>query len=234
MGRILRQPLKLIPASARVPIIQGKLRGTRWIVGSSNHGCWLGSYEQEKQELFAASLREKDVVYDIGANVGFYTLLASGCVGDAGRVYAFEPLPRNISFLKAHLNLNSIQNVQVFELALSDLNGEGTFDEASNCSMGRLSNSGSLKVPTATIDTLIAERRIAGPSVIKIDVEGAEAKVLKGARSMLEQHRPRIFLATHGPEVHEECCEFLQSLSYQLRAIGGGEVAKSDELLASC
>ncbi len=56
---------------------QGPLRGKKWIVGSSTHGCWIGSYEHKKQRTFWLSLRPNDVVYDIGANVGFYTLLAA-------------------------------------------------------------------------------------------------------------------------------------------------------------
>lgn len=64
-----------------VPVLQGSLRGRKWIVGSSNHGCWLGSYEWKKQRLFTRTVSSGDVVFDIGAHVGFYTLLASVLVG---------------------------------------------------------------------------------------------------------------------------------------------------------
>lgn len=56
VGRILRAPLRLVPSRATVPILQGRLRGKKWIVGSSTHGCWLGSYEWEKQRGFAAAV----------------------------------------------------------------------------------------------------------------------------------------------------------------------------------
>jgi len=58
IGKFLRFPLKLLPQNMIVPIIQGKLRGKKWIVGSSNHGCWLGSYEYEKQVLFSKIVQE--------------------------------------------------------------------------------------------------------------------------------------------------------------------------------
>ena len=80
-GRLLRLPLALIPPALAMPVLQGPLRGYRWIVGSSNHGCWLGSYEYAKQRLFAQMVRSGDVVFDVGANVGFYTLLAACRVG---------------------------------------------------------------------------------------------------------------------------------------------------------
>ena len=79
-GRLLRLPLALIPAVLPMPVLQGPLRGYWWITGSSNHGCWLGSYEYDKQRLFARMIRAGDVVFDIGANVGFYTLLAASRV----------------------------------------------------------------------------------------------------------------------------------------------------------
>ena len=79
------------------------------------------------------------MVFDIGAHVGFYTLLSSILVGPNGHVYAFEPLPRNLKYLKEHLRINKITNVHVFELAVSNLSGEGQFFEGPNSSMGRLS-----------------------------------------------------------------------------------------------
>lgn len=77
LGKLLRAPLQLIPADLVVPIIQGKLRGNRWVT----HGCWLGNYEYEKQRLLRNSVRPGSVCFDIGAHVGFYTLLMSRVVG---------------------------------------------------------------------------------------------------------------------------------------------------------
>src|ERR671919_200683 len=93
-GRLLRAPLNWIPSELSVPILQGALRGKKWVVGSSTHGCWLGSYEYAMRHLFERTVERGDIVYDVGAHVGFYTLLASVLVGPTGRVLAFEPLPR--------------------------------------------------------------------------------------------------------------------------------------------
>ncbi|MRS05344.1 FkbM family methyltransferase, partial [bacterium] len=76
IGKLLRVILKLIPAGTQVRIIQGRLKGRKWIVGSSVNGCWLGSYELDKQKLIEKTIQPGEVVYDLGANVGFYTLLS--------------------------------------------------------------------------------------------------------------------------------------------------------------
>src|SRR3989442_1960320 len=103
LGRALRFPLKLIPSDASIPILKGPLGGKGWIAGSSIHRCWLGYYEPAKQRAFSAAIESGDVVYDLGANVGLYSLLASFLVGPRGRVFSFEPVPRNLSFLRRHL-----------------------------------------------------------------------------------------------------------------------------------
>jgi FkbM family methyltransferase len=138
-----------------VRILQGPLRGKKWIVGSSNHGCWLGSYEYEKRRLFERALREGFTVFDVGAHVGFYTLLASVLVGAKGKVFAFEPLPRNLHYLKEHLRRNRVENVSVVEAAVSDRSGFAAFEEGLYDSGGHLAAAGRLRVPTVTLDELV-------------------------------------------------------------------------------
>ena len=198
LGRFIRYPLRCLPRNMVVPIIQGKLKGKKWIVGSSNHGCWLGSYENDKQILFASMVSEGAVVYDIGAHVGFYTLLASKLVGPRGKVLSFEPLPRNAHYLQEHLRLNSIENVTFIQSAISDKSGTAFFEEERSGYMGSLSSKGCIEVKTDCLDELIARGDFPAPECMKIDVEGAELSVLKGAESILADNRPTIFLATHG------------------------------------
>ncbi len=95
VGRLLRLPLRLIPPQSQFRIRSGPAKGLKWIVGTSDHGTWLGTYEFEKQQRFAELLSPGDVVFDLGAHAGFYTILASKRVGSMGHVFAFEPFPRN-------------------------------------------------------------------------------------------------------------------------------------------
>lgn len=167
LGKIIRFPLKFIPAGMEVPILQGKLKGKRWIVGSFNHGCWLGSYEYEKQTLFAKTITKGAVVYDIGAHVGFYTLLASEIVGQSGKVVAFEPLPRNLHYLNKHLSLNGCENVKIIEAAVAEESGVTFFTEGISSSMGYLQSTGDYEVEKAGLDNLVLDGKIPPPSILK-------------------------------------------------------------------
>jgi FkbM family methyltransferase len=232
LGKALRVPLSLIPKATVLPILQGPLAGKRWIVGSSNHGCWLGSYEYEKQRLLANLISTGDVVFDLGANVGFYTLLAAVCVGPRGRVLAFEPVETNVGMLRRHLALNRVTTVQIIQAAVSDTTGTAVFGPGSGPTTGRLSPDGAIQVPTVTLDNLVFEQATPAPQVIKIDIEGGEARALAGARRLIETHRPKIALATHGWEVHAACSSLLEAAGYRLTSIDGRPVGETDELLA--
>lgn len=228
LGRLIRLPLRFIPKDREVRIRRGPLKGAWWIAGSHTHGCWLGTYERDKVEAFAEVVRPGHVVWDIGAHVGFYTLLASRRVGPLGKVYAFEPLRRNLIYLLDHVLNNDARNVKVFELAVGDREGTASFDDSTYNShaMGRLSEGGRLQVEVIRLDDFAPREDLRPPSVIKMDVEGGEAAALRGMVETLRQYKPVIFLATHGPEVHRECVGFLQSLGYELTELGS-----SDELL---
>jgi FkbM family methyltransferase len=207
----------------------------RWIAGSAVHGCWLGSYESDKQDLFARTVQRGDAVYDIGANVGFYTLLSSVLAGPSGVVYAFEPLPRNIELLKKHLLLNHIANVQVIESAVADKPGTASFELSGSALQGKLGGdpaATSITVNVVSLDQIVAERNLRLPRLMKVDVEGAEYDVLVGAEHTIKSARPVIFLATHGADVHRRCCQWLRDHGYSLTALGGESVERTDEILA--
>lgn len=167
VGRVVRLPLRLIPKGSVVFVPYGKLRGSRWIVGSSNHGCWLGTYEHENQSVFAEAVHVGMTVYDIGAHVGFYSLLASRLVGEGGRVIAFEPFPENLTFLYEHLRLNRCNNVKVVEMALSDHGWVSRAVRGPSSSMNKLSASGDIEVHVTTLDEVVFGERLPLPDVIK-------------------------------------------------------------------
>jgi FkbM family methyltransferase len=215
-----------------VPILQGPLAGRRWIVGSATHGAWLGTYEYAKQRLFARSIQPGTVVFDLGANVGFFTLIAAIRTGTGGRVYAFEPLPRNVDFLRRHLDHNRIRNVEVVEAAVSDSSGSAAFEEFESPALGRLGRSGRLRIQTVTLDEMVLDNGLPLPDVVKIDIEGGERRALEGARRVLERRHPLIFLATHGAQVHASCCALLTGLGYAMSGINGESPNQTDEIVA--
>ncbi len=230
LAKIVRLPLRLLPRSAVVRIRSGELRGWRWIAGSSTNGCWLGTYERQVQQLFRQHVHAGAVVLDVGANVGFFTLLASRLAGPAGRVHTFEPLPRNLYYLERHVRLNSLTNVTVEALAVAATSGEAHFRTASHASMGGLRDDGNLHVITASLDDLLASGRIPAPDFIKMDIEGAEGAALRGAARLISGSPLTIVLSTHGYEQHELCWGILRSAGFRLELLRDG-TADGDYLI---
>jgi FkbM family methyltransferase len=232
LGKLLRFPLRFLPKDLAVPILQGRFKGMKWIVGSANHGYWIGSYEFQKRLLFERTIQEGSTVFDLGGFTGYYTLLASALVGPAGRVVVFEPLPRNLMYLHRHLALNKITNVTVIEAAVSDQNGTLSFQVGPSSAMGRLAEGGNLPVRAVSLDEMIESGELPEPQYLKVDVEGAEMQVLVGAARLIGRCHPTFFIDTHGKEEHMQCCHFLERLAYQLEAIDGKPLTESKEIYA--
>ena len=171
------------------------VRGSEY---SMSHEDWLRREALGKGgELFV----------DIGANVGTWALRASRSFD---KVIAFEPDPTANKILRINIALNRLSNIRVFRLALSDRNGEATFRGINprNPGAGLL-----YKVPTVTLDSLNVK-----PSLVKIDTEGDEGLILRGAAMALKQ-RPRLVVETHSQESLLECIELLESYDYSMREI---------------
>jgi FkbM family methyltransferase len=152
-----------------------------------------------------------DVCFDIGANVGLYTLLFSTC---AQSVYAFEPLPRNLDYLRRLIAINRMGNARVMPWAMSDAGGKGYFKLGRDHSQGRLDVDGEIQVPIRTCDQFASDRGVV-PDLIKIDVEGSELKVLHGARNLLQSYHPAILLSVHSDRLRRQCLAFLADLQYE-------------------
>ncbi len=232
-GRVLRLPLRLLPEKKTMAIRQGPAAGMKWIVGSADHGCWLGTYELAKQRALGRFVRPGMTVYDIGAQAGFYTLCFSRLVGPTGTVYAFEPCAYEARYLLDHIQMNALRNVRVIQAAVWKSSGMA----AMTTDRGQTQNSISsgtesiLQVPTVALDDL----HFPPPDLVKMDVEGAESAVIEGARRMLERRRPVVFVALHGAEQRRACVRLLRQSSYQLFELNGrlrAERSESDEIYA--
>jgi FkbM family methyltransferase len=216
----------------RLPIVAGRLRGAWWLPASRGKLLRIlgGTYERQQTALFEAHVRPGMTVLDVGAHVGYYTLLAATLAGSAGRVVAFEPNPANARFLRRHATINGLCNVEVVEAGVADGEGTARFDLGSGSGTGRLSQGGEIEVRTVGLDQFCAERGLE-PAVVKIDVEGGELDVLRGATRLLTESRPVVFLSTHGDRVHHACIEHLRAVGYAVAPIGGGDLETATELL---
>jgi FkbM family methyltransferase len=126
----------------------------------------------------------------------------------------------NLDYLQRHIQLNNLENVNVLNAAISDRSGELRFSPHPDRLQGRLDATGSQVVNSITLDEYVNMPGVRPPNFLKIDVEGGEASVLRGAMDVLAKYRPVIFLATHGQEVKQECEELLLNAGYQMRLIG--------------
>ncbi len=231
-GRLIRLPLKLIPKRMVLPIVQGQLKGIKWIVGAGEHGYWLGSYEIRKRRAFEEVIKPGSIVYDIGANVGYYSLLAGVLVGSEGIVFAFEPLPRNVTYLRKHVALNQAANIRVIEAAVAERSGQARFNLGASTAMGHLAESGEIAVKTVGLDDMLDAGDLVPPHTMKIDVEGAEYSVLMGAQKLLNKHHPTLFLDTHEREAHKATIKLLKSLNYCFKILDGKPIEESKEMIA--
>ena len=211
-----------------MPVFEGPLKGFLWSTHSS-YDYLTGGYEDPAvMQTFFSWLRPASVFYDLGANVGYYAFLASQRI-ETGRIYSFEPIPRNIEIFSKHLELNKgkIRNdiISLEPLAVSDSEKEVVFSNDPSEVEGNTyvkDRAQGIKVKSYSIDGLV-KKGFMLPDIIKIDVEGAEYDVLKGAIDTLRSARPNILLATHDchlPGVKDKCIAFLESLGYTLQHTG--------------
>lgn len=213
-------------------ILSGPLAGWRWINGAGTPDSWLGTFDGDTQRLFRRHVHTGGVVYDIGAQAGFFTLLASRLVGPTGRVIAFEPLPRNVHLLERHLRLNEVTNVTALALAVSTNRGKAHLATTTGPGIARVEADGAVEVPADSLDGIFRERRLPPPDFIRIDVEGGENAVLSGGLAMLREIRPMILMSTHGYEQHQSCWTLLTQLGYRLEVRRDGTADGNYVILA--
>lgn len=218
----------------RLPIVRGPLAGRWWLPASRGKILRIlgGTYECEQTRLFREHLRPGDTVLDVGAHVGYYSLLSSVFVGDQGEVWAFEPNPQNAGFLRRHVELNRRGNVRVTQAAVAEAEGTARFDFGTGSGTGYLAEGGALEVRTVRLDDFCRDHGLR-VSAVKIDVEGAEMAVLEGAAETIRRERPTIFLSTHGAEVHRRCLAWLRERGYALRPILGDDLDAATEVLCT-
>jgi FkbM family methyltransferase len=167
------------------------------------------SFEPDVANVLVRVLGEGDVAVDVGANVGYLTVLAAMLVGPSGHVVSFEPDAENVARLRANLALNDCNNVTVIEKAVTNQVGEVEFFINSDDSGGNAlwdpaqfpGNLKSLATPKrftlqgTTLDAEWEQLRLPVPKVIKIDTEGADQRVLEGMRDLLARQQPRFVIA---------------------------------------
>lgn len=178
----LRRLLASLVLPVRKRIRAGPNRGCWWSLAS---GRYLGgTIEQVRMDLLGHLLGTGDSFWDVGAHHGYVSLHASRCVGVEGVVYAFEPSPYNLTYLRKHLAWNARDNIHLYPLALAGREGSAMLGESGSSRSFSLGAQG-VAVETASVPTLLHSRGLRRPHVLKVDVEGAEGEVVEAAAGHL-------------------------------------------------
>lgn len=212
-----------------VTIGNGVAEGLKFNTGESCPELALGTYEVPIQNVFTQHLKSGDVFYDIGANVGFFSIIAAKLVGDRGKVYAFEPGLGNAKSIRHNARLNNFDRIEVIEKAVSHTSGEGQLLLAKYSGGHALATAdappdlaGEVTVDLVCIDDLIAQHKIAPPNFVKVDVEGAELDVLKGMTKTIQTYQPTIIYEvddgdrTAYERKYRELADFFKLFNYQV------------------
>lgn len=192
-----------------------------------------GIYDPNLVVVIKALLPAKGVFFDVGSNMGYCSLLMDKVVGEDGKVFAIEPSERDFLRLVDNVNLNRLDNVNVYRLAISDKIGKVTISiapeerSALNTLGTEFSNRGIEKVQTeevdsTTLDAFVEKEDLSRIDVIKMDIEGSELKALNGARNTIEEYRPALIVGVNKSSLKasdasiEEIEKTLRELRYKM------------------
>lgn len=207
-------------------------------------GVWLGEHEPEVQRALEAVVRPGWVVFDVGAAIGVFALGAAKLAGSTGRVIAFEADPVQVSRLREHVTANELDNVvSVVHAAVWSLNGKGAISFRCGDKMRTqggveadgyrpiLGHGELIEVPATSLDAHYAAAKLA-PQLIKIDVEGGEIEVLRGAKRTIADARPLIVAEIHTVEARDFTREWVREHDYSAHETALGNYPVPIRLLA--
>jgi FkbM family methyltransferase len=210
----------------QVKIAAGGLAGSPMLLDlQTEKDYWLGTYEPALQAALADLVQPGVTAYDVGANIGYITLLLAKAAGEAGRVYAFEALPSNVDRLRANLALNGLAGrVVVFAGAITGAQGPVRFLVHASAGMGKAAGSAGrqvhyeseVTVPGISLDEFVYAQGNPPPQVVKMDIEGGEVLALPGMQRLLAEAHPLLLLELHGPESARAVWQALGNAGYRI------------------
>jgi FkbM family methyltransferase len=187
---------------------------------------WLGTYEPELQAALRELVRPGAVVYDVGANIGYVSLLLAKAAGETGHVYAFEALPENAKRWRKNVELNGMNSrLSLFAGAVTQTAGPVRFQVHSSGGMGKAAGSAGrddkyqseVTVDGISLDEFVYGQGNPPPQAVKMDIEGGEVLALPGMRRVLAEARPLMLLELHGSESSRVAWETLTAAGYEIR-----------------
>lgn len=214
-----------------VTVAAGGLAGVKLVLDlHAEKDYWLGTYEMDLQQAIQDWVQPGMVAYDVGANIGYVSLLLAKRVGKNGQVFSFEPLPSNQERLQKNLDLNPTTHISLVLKAISDKTGKTVFLVHSSRGMGKMEGSlgknrgyeQTISVDTVSIDEFVYQENRPAPDLIKLDIEGAETMALRGMPRVLKEKRPLLLIELHSIEAGQSAWQILGDFAYSLYWIRKG------------
>jgi FkbM family methyltransferase len=232
-----------VPAGMTMVTVAGGLAHDMHLVLDlrTEKDVWLGTYEPELQAAIQKYGRQGMVAYDIGANIGYVSILLAIAGGPRSQVFAFEPLPANLERLRAHIEMNNLQDrVKAIPIAIGEHTGRSRFLVHVSGGMGKLEGSDGrqarydsvIDVETLTLDDFVWSLGNPPPALIKIDIEGGETGAVRGMQRVFRESRPIMLVELHGPEARQAVWEAFGRADYRMYSMShpGTPIAGPDSL----
>lgn len=169
--------------------------------GNVSRDLYLGQFERDAMDFLSHYLKPGMIVFDVGANIGVYSLLSAKYVGKRGAVHAFEPTPDTFARLRANVELNGFKPIHLNQLAVTEKSGMSMLHLYEQNAMNSLAAQdwagklfGQVTVKTISLDEYVNANNLPRVDLLKVDVEGAELLVLKGAYGLLSGANPPVVL----------------------------------------
>lgn len=227
---------------SQVVVAAGELAGFNLLLDmQTEKDYWLGTYELELQAALHQLVKPGMSAYDVGANIGYISLMLARLVGETGRVFAFEALPSNAERWQANIALNGLSGrMQLFCGAVTDSTAPVRFLVHASGGMGKAVGSAGrenayqdeIQVPGISLDEFVFGQGNPPPHVLKVDIEGGEVLAWPGMRRLLAEAHPSLVMELHGQESIQVTWEILSGLGYRMCWMKPGfpVVASRDEL----
>ena len=225
LAPFVRKVFRLSPRGDQIVLVQGH----KMLFGGASEAhldMTDGTWEPGVVTLLGERLSPGMTFVDLGAHIGFFTLMAAKLVGDKGRVYAFEPAPENFELLTKNISLNGYRNVVPIQMAVANEEGSTTlylnpYSVAHSLHRDTFGKSRKeLCIEVTTLDSYF--ERLGWPyvSVVKMDIEGAEPNALEGMRGLIKRNRNLVLILEYVPEILERADRDPGKLLSLIRTLG--------------
>ena len=211
---------------SQVKIAAGDLAGYTILLDMQvDKDYWLGTYEPELQAALRELIQPGAIIYDVGANIGYVSLLLAKAAGQNGHVYAFEALPGNADQWRRNVALNGMEaRLSLYAGAVTQSAGPVRFLVHASGGMGKAAGSAGradqyqseISVPGISLDEFVYGQGNPPPQVVKMDIEGGEVLALPGMRRVLAEARPLMLMELHGPESSQVAWDTLTTAGYTI------------------